>query len=146
MIQITIPPRKLYPKLIELWEASVRATHYFLEEEDIIYFRKKILDEYFYLVDLYIATDEDKKVLGFIGLSANKIEMLFIDPDFRNRGIGKLLVDFAKITHQADRVDVNEQNYEAIKFYQNLGYQIVNRSLQDRDGKPFPILEMQLIK
>ncbi|HSJ67746.1 MAG TPA: GNAT family N-acetyltransferase [Anditalea sp.] len=145
MIKITTPPRTLYPQLINLWEASVRATHDFLDEEDILYFRQRILDEYFDLVDLYIATDEHEKLLGFLGLSPNKIEMLFIDPIFRNKGVGKQLAQYAIKQHQATSVDVNEQNPEAVGFYQKLGFKIVNRQPIDAEGKPFPILVMQFI-
>ena len=144
MIEISKPPRMLYHRLIALWEASVRATHDFLEEEDILYFRKKILEEYFDKVDLYIASDENATLLGFLGLSSNKIEMLFIDPEYRTGGIGKLLVEYAKKNHHVTLVDVNEQNVNALGFYLHLGFKIINRNPHDGEGRPFPILEMQL--
>ena len=35
-----------YPLVVDLWEASVRATHHFLPESDIQYFKPLILNEY----------------------------------------------------------------------------------------------------
>ena len=144
MIKISKPSKKHYLQLISIWEAAVRTTHNFLEEDDILYYRKRILEEYFDLVDLYIATDELERILGFLGLSSNRIEMLFIDPLFRNKGVGKLLVNYAINQHLATNVDVNEQNPLAVGFYHKLGFQVINRKPFDSEGKPFPILEMQL--
>jgi len=54
--------------LVRIWENSVRATHSFLLESDIIFFKSKILNEYLYLVSLYIYKDEFENILGFIGI------------------------------------------------------------------------------
>lgn len=145
MINISKANSKIYPQLIELWEASVRASHDFLEEEDIVYYKKRILEEYFDLVDLYIAIRVDQQLMGFLGISENKIEMLFINPVYRKKGVGRLLVDYAINQHKIKQVDVNEQNGEAVGFYLNLGFQVIGRKPYDGEGRPFPILEMQLI-
>jgi len=144
MIQISTPSAAQYSQLIALWEASVRATHDFLEEKDIVYYKKRILEEYFDMVELYIATDKNEKLLGFLGLSPNKIEMLFIDPYIRKMGIGRLLVEYAITNHNVSLVDVNEQNQQAVGFYQVMGFRIVDRKPLDGEGKPFPILVMRL--
>ena len=67
-----------YKILTEIWEDSVRATHTFLEESHINFFRPKILNEYLYAVKLYVYKDEFGNILGFIGIDENKVEMLFI--------------------------------------------------------------------
>lgn len=144
MINISKPTRTLYPQLIVLWEASVRASHDFLEEEDIAYYRERILNKYFDLVELYMATDKDEKLLGFLGLLPTKIEMLFIDPLMRKMGIGSLLVDYAITYHNVSQVDVNEQNLQAVGFYQKMGFRVIKRNPWDGEGKPYPILVMQL--
>lgn len=70
--------------------------------------------------------------------------MLFIRPDARGKGLGKRLIDFAKKEHDAYMVDVNEQNEQAVGFYQKLGFVTIERSEIDGAGKPFPILTMAL--
>ncbi len=42
------------------------------------------------------------------------------------------------------RVDVNEQNEQALGFYQHLGFSVIGRSPLDGQGKPYPLLHMEL--
>lgn len=135
--------RKDYEKLIAVWESSVRATHHFLSENDIMTYRSLILTEYFDQVRLYAAKFEEE-VMGFIGINKKSIQMLFIHPDARGKGLGKTLIDFAKDEHDVNTVDVNEQNKQAVGFYEKLGFVTYERSEQDGAGKPFPILSMAL--
>ncbi|QXU42307.1 GNAT family N-acetyltransferase [Pedobacter sp. D749] len=137
--------RKDYEKLIAVWESSVRATHHFLSENDIMTYRSLILTEYFDQVRLYAAKFEEE-VMGFIGINKKSIQMLFIHPDARGKGFGKTLIDFAKDEHDVNTVDVNEQNKQAVGFYEKLGFVTFERSEQDGAGKPFPILSMALQK
>src|SRR5262245_60513936 len=80
-----------YQEIVDVWEASVRATHHFLKEEDIQYFKPLILNEYLQAVNLYCTRNERGHIIGFLGTVNDKIEMLFIDPTSRGKGIGKLL-------------------------------------------------------
>ncbi|WP_299991539.1 GNAT family N-acetyltransferase [uncultured Pontibacter sp.] len=132
-----------YLELTDLWEASVRATHHFLQEEDIRYFRPLILNQYLQAVELACARDVQNRIIGFIGIAAGKIEMLFLHPDYRGKGIGKMLVQYAVEECNAKQVDVNEQNIQAVTFYQHMGFHIIGRTEQDSMGKPYPILHME---
>ena len=38
----------------------------------------------------------------------------------------------------------NEQNEQAFRFYRNRGFEVISRDETDAQGKPFPILHMQL--
>ena len=69
-----------YGQLIEVWEASVRATHHFLPEADIQYFKPLILDKYFDAVELS-CVKENGKIIAFMGVEADMCHMLFIHPD-----------------------------------------------------------------
>ncbi|WP_256005276.1 GNAT family N-acetyltransferase [Pedobacter deserti] len=137
--------RSDYTELIELWEASVRATHHFLTEADIQFYRPLILNEYFDQVALFGVSDQEG-VSGFIGVESNHIQMLFIHPGVRERGIGRALVSYAIDALNATQVDVNEQNEQAVGFYEHLGFRQVARADHDAAGKPYPILSMQLEK
>ena len=131
--------------IIAVWEASVRATHHFLSEEDIQFFKPLILHEYLGAVDLYCAADASGFLHGFLGVSGTAIEMLFLHPDSRGNGIGKRLLQFAMQSLGATKVDVNEQNPAARGFYEHMGFAVVRRSPTDGMGKPFPILHMERI-
>lgn len=133
-----------YLTLIEIWEASVRATHDFLPESDIQELKPLILEQYFDAVDLTCAINQSRNILGFCGVHDGNIEMLFIAPEERGNGIGSFLTRYA-IDHQAaHKVDVNEQNPQALGFYQRLGFKVTGRSATDGQGKPYPILHMSL--
>lgn len=45
---------------------------------------------------------------------------------------------------QVKKVDVNEQNNEAVGFYLHLGFHQTGRSELDSMGKPFPLLNLEL--
>ncbi|WP_254412139.1 GNAT family N-acetyltransferase [Dyadobacter diqingensis] len=141
---IDSPSREDYFQITELWEASVRASHDFLGEADIQFFKPLILHEYLDAVDLYCVRDEQDKITGFIGLAEDKVEMLFVHPYSFGKGIGKFLLQFAISEKGVTRVDVNEQNPKAVDFYRHMGFDVTDRSETDGLGKPFPILAMKL--
>ena len=133
-----------YRELVSVWEASVKATHDFLTQEDIDFFRPLILNEYLHAVELACTKDAAGNIQGFIGTAANKVEMLFIHPGARGKGIGKFLLGYAIREKGINAVDVNEQNTQAVGFYLHTGFKVVSRSATDAMGKPFPILSMEL--
>jgi len=72
--KIETAAKKDFPKLVEVWEASVRATHDFLTEKDIQYFKPLILNDYLKMVDLSCIGDESKQIGGFSGIADQKME------------------------------------------------------------------------
>ena len=133
-----------FPEIGEVWEASVRATHDFLTEADIAFLRPLILNEYLAAVELRCVRDADGRLLGFIGVAGENVEMLFLAPQSRGRGLGRALMRVAVDELGARRVDVNEQNPAALGFYEHLGFKVVGRSPVDGQGKPFPLLHLEL--
>lgn len=133
-----------YPELSELWEASVRSTHHFLSEEDILYYKPLVRDVYFPAVQIYIIRNNKNSIAGFVGLSNEMIEMLFVHPSEQGKGYGKALLNFAINEKGLHKVDVNEQNESAFRFYLNQGFDVIGRDETDAQGKPFPILHLQL--
>jgi putative acetyltransferase len=145
MYKLDTPKKTEYATLLEIWESSVRATHHFLEEEDIHYFKKIIREkEVFSHVELSCVRDRENNMLGFMGVSGENLEMIFIDAPFIGKGIGKILLLHAIENLKIRKVDVNEQNEAALKFYEHFGFKIISRSELDGTGKPYPILHMQL--
>lgn len=136
--------KKDYPVLIKVWEASVRATHDFLAEEDLVALKPLILDHYFDAVTLTCVRNNNGEITGFCGIHEGNIEMLFISPVARGTGIGALLTTHAIKSLGVNRVDVNEQNEQALGFYRHMGFVVIGRSPLDGQGKPYPLLHMQL--
>lgn len=133
-----------YERVMEVWEGTVRATHHFLKEKDILVYKELIFNKYLDLVDLYGFTDESGVLYGFIGISGDALQMLFVDAKMRGKGIGKKLMDYALQEKRVRTVDVNEQNEQALGFYKHVGFVITGRSERDDAGKPYPILSMKL--
>jgi putative acetyltransferase len=134
-----------YPELLDVWENSVRATHDFITEDDIAFFKPIIIEQAFPNVTLKCIKSEHKTILGFVGVHNCKIEMLFILDAARGKGVGKALLNYAIEQLAANKVDVNEQNPLAVGFYQHMGFKVASRSPLDDMGKPFPILHMELV-
>jgi putative acetyltransferase len=131
------------PRIFEVWEASVRATHHFLSETDIQFLIPLVKQELAHFSPLYCLRDSGGEVYAFMGVANAKIEMLFVHPSKRGIGAGRALVEYAIDALNANLVDVNEQNEQAVVFYQFLGFRLINRSPLDPSGKPFPILHME---
>lgn len=132
-----------HQELLNVWEASVRATHHFLTEADIQAYKKLIFNDFFDALNLF-CTKENNRITAFMGLDGELLQMLFIHPAFRGKGIGKLLVEYAIGRHAVTKVDVNEQNTQALGFYNHMGFQIYERFEHDSAYKPYPVLAMSL--
>lgn len=143
-MQIEHTDKSDYSELIQVWEASVRATHDFLKEKNIALLRPLILEQYFDAVELRCVKDNQDKILGFCGVADDKLEMLFVAPESRGQGIGSALCRYAIEELHITTVDVNEQNTQAIGFYEHIGFHVTGRSPVDGQGKPFPLLHMKL--
>lgn len=131
-----------YPRLIEIWESAVLNTHDFLKEEDFLYYKKQ-LPVYFQHVNL-LGFEQEGILVGFMGVAEANLEMLFVDHDYRGTGIGKKLISYAIADLHVTKVDVNEQNTQAVNFYKHIGFNVLRRSALDGEGKAYPVLHMQL--
>lgn len=133
-----------FPTILAVWEASVRATHHFVSEADIQFFKRLVRDTALAAVTLRCARDAAGAIVGFLGVAETKIEMLFIAPGHFGQGIGKALLGHAIDELGTTEVDVNEQNSQALGFYRHHGFETVGRSPLDGTGKPYPLLHMRL--
>ena len=131
--------------LLDIWLRSVRATHTFLSEEDIQFFQPLVRDHALAELELWVLESEVGQVMGFMGLAGNKLEALFLAPEYFRRGGGRRLVAHAHQLKGPLEVDVNEQNPQAVRFYEQLGFVVQGRSELDSTGRPFPLLHMQQV-
>ncbi|CFY07375.1 Acyl-CoA N-acyltransferase [Syntrophomonas zehnderi OL-4] len=129
--------------LTNLWKVSISASHFFLTDEDINklipFVRNGIRD-----IETLIVAEENDLIIGFMGIDGKKLEMLFIEPSYFGKGLGKQLVALALNEYKINYVDVNEQNLRAVGFYQRLGFEVFERTELDEQGNPFPILKMKI--
>jgi putative acetyltransferase len=129
--------------LVDIWLRSVRASHAFLTEDDIQSLLPLVRDAALDELELWTLCEDGGAPIGFLGLSGASVEALFIAPEWMRRGGGRMLLDHARRLKGALVVDVNEQNPEALRFYEACGFEVVGRSEVDRDGRPFPLLHLR---
>ncbi|NMZ51339.1 GNAT family N-acetyltransferase [Pseudomonas poae] len=133
-----------YVELTRIWEDSVRATHDFLPDSYIVLLKNLVLTRYLDAVMLVCTRDTRQRITGFAGVAAGKVEMLFIDPQHRGQGLGRQLLRYAIEHLNAQALDVNEQNPEALGFYLKQGFEVVGRTAHDGLGQPYPLLHLRL--
>jgi putative acetyltransferase len=130
-------------QMIAIWEKSVRATHHFVNSEEVDRLKELVKQIDFNSFSVYCLISENK-VLGFLGVENHVVESLFLDPDYIGQKLGTKLMNFAINELKADKVNVNEQNSEAIRFYSKFGFVTYERTEKDDYGNDYPILKMKL--
>ena len=90
--------------------------------------------------------NDENNPIAFIGIEGRRIVMLFVDANHRGQGIGKQLVDYSIKHYDVNEVTVNEQNPQAIGFYEHIDFCTYKRTELDEEGSPYPLLYMRLVK
>ena len=68
--------------------------------------------------ELYVHEGEDtQQIDGFIGLTENHIEGIFVAKAARSKGIGKALLDYVKSRKPCLTLSVYQKNQRALAFY-----------------------------
>ena len=134
----------LIGQLTHVWEQSVKATHLFLSEPEIEEIKKYVPQALQASPNLVIAVNEDGTPVGFMGVENRKLEMLFLSPEARGKGLGKQFIRYGVEALAVQEVTVNEQNPMAIGFYEHMGFRVYKRTDVDEQGMPYPLLYMRL--
>ena len=133
---------KLVTELVDVWERSVKATHLFLSEAEIAQIKTYVPQALGGVAHLMVGELNGKPV-AFMGIEGNKIEMLFIAPEERGKGLGRQLAEYAFANFNVTEVCVNEQNPQAHGFYERMGFKVYKRTPLDEQGQPYPLLYMR---
>ena len=142
-IEIVKYSDKYKEQMIDVWEKSVLATHDFLKQSDFLAIKEIVKTIDFNAFDVYCLVHNDE-VAGFLGVAAQKVEMLFLSPKYFGKRLGRKLLAFAIDELKADKVDVNEQNTNAVEFYRKFGFKTYERTDKDDQGRYYPLLRMIL--
>lgn len=128
-------------EFLRVWEDSVRATHLFLSDDEVKRIKKYVpyaLENVEHLI-----AAEAENLVAFMGIQNKRLEMLFVSPEERGKGIGKQLLQYGFRTYGIREVTVNEQNQQAVGFYEYMGFETYKRSDLDEQGGPYPLLYMK---
>lgn len=129
--------------LLEIWEDSVRATHNFLSDEEVDQIKEYVPMALKNVEHLLIAEDDSGIPVGFMGVENSRLEMLFLSPAERGKGLGRQLLQYGITNYAVGELTVNEQNPQAVGFYEHFGFQTYKRTEYDEEGNPYPLLYMK---
>lgn len=141
MLKIRVSQPSEAPEIIKIWKNAVDATHDFLTAHDRQEIEKDVVS-FFSATPVWVAANQQDHPLGFMFLHDGHLEALFVDASARGLGVGKQLIAHALALHPDLSVDVNEQNHQAIGFYQHMGFNVSGRSELDGQGRPYPLLHL----
>lgn len=130
-------------RLVNLWERSVRHTHLFLSEQEIEAIKSYVPQGLEAVSHLIVAEREENHPVAFMGITGETLEMLFLSPEERGKGLGKRLLQYGIAHHSIQTLAVNEQNPQARGFYERMGFQVERRTVCDEQGNPYPLLYMR---
>jgi ribosomal protein S18 acetylase RimI-like enzyme len=89
-----------------------------------------------------LAVDEDDRPIAFMLVESGHMEALFVDPVHQGKGVGAALVRHGLALHPAMTTDVNEQNAQAVRFYERMGFHRIGRSSRDGQGRAYPLIHL----
>ena len=133
----------LLEKLVSIWEESVRATHLFLTGTEIERIREHVPEALAAVQHLVVAENRVGEPIGFMGVERERLEMLFLSPQQRGKGMGRQLLERGFRDYGLREVTVNEQNPRAAGFYRHFGFEEYKRTACDEQGGPYPLLYMR---
>ena len=86
--------------------------------------------------EIYVYEDDDtNQIDGFIGLTDNYIEGIFVREALQSKGIGKQLLNYAKDIKSSLKLSVYQKNTRAIAFYQREQFVICSGNIDDRTNE-----------
>ncbi len=129
--------------LSDIWEASVRTTHHFLSDAEVTRIKGYLPQALREVAHLIVAKDAAGAPVAFMGIEKDRLEMLFLSPKERGKGLGRRLVEYGIRNYNIREVTVNEQNPQAIGFYRRMGFETYKRTDRDEEGNPYPLLYMK---
>lgn len=129
-------------RIIAIWAAAVDATHDFLTPEDRASIGREV-EAFLPTAPVVLAVDDRDRPLGFMLITNGHMEALFIDPEYRGAGLGAMMIDYALAIHPVLTIDVNEQNAQALGFYEHMGFERIGWSATDGQGRAYPLIHLR---
>ena len=120
-------------RVADIWLKTNLKAHFFIPEQYWISnyeFVKEMLPQ----AEVYVYED-DKMIQGFIGVSDEYIEGIFVSDEMQSCGIGKMLLDYIKDKKDRLQLKVYQKNVRAMSFYQREGFTIQSESMDEFTGE-----------
>ena len=145
LYEVTQREPQLIHQFTAIWEDSVRATHLFLSEAKIQKIKAYVPQALTGVSHLLVAERAQGQPVAFMGIEGPRLEMLFLSPAERGAGLGRQLLEYGIRHYHLQELTVNEQNPQAVGFYQHMGFETYRRTDCDEQGGPYPLLYMKRV-
>lgn len=128
-------------KVAEIWLDTNIKTHYFISAQ---YWKSnfELVKEFLLQATVYVYEDK-QEIQGFIGLSNEYIEGIFVSAEMQSQGIGKILLNYVKGKRNKLILNVYQKNTRAISFYQREGFEIQYSGLDEATGEKDYVMAWQ---
>ena len=128
-------------KVAETWLDTNIKTHYFISAQ---YWKSnfELVKELLLQATVYVYEDK-QEIQGFIGLSNEYIEGIFVSAEMQSQGIGKILLNYVKGKRNKLILNVYQKNTRAISFYQREGFEIQYSGLDEATGEKDYVMAWQ---
>lgn len=128
-------------KVAEIWLDTNIKTHYFISAQ---YWKSnfELVKELLLQATVYVYEDK-QEIQGFIGLSNEYIEGIFVSAEMQSQGIGKILLNYVKGKRNKLILNVYQKNTRAISFYQREGFEIQYSGLDEAAGEKDYVMAWQ---
>ena len=128
-------------KVEEIWLDTNIKTHYFISAQ---YWKSnfELVKELLLQATVYVYEDK-QEIQGFIGLSNEYIEGIFVSAEMQSQGIGKILLNYVKGKRNKLILNVYQKNTRAISFYQREGFEIQYSGLDEATGEKDYVMAWQ---
>ena len=120
-------------RVADIWLKTNLKAHFFIPEQYWISnyeFVKEMLPQ----AEVYVYED-NKIIQGFIGVSDEYIEGIFVSDEMQSCGIGKMLLDYIKDKKDKLQLKVYQKNVRAMSFYQREGFTIQSEEMDEFTGE-----------
>lgn len=120
-------------RVMALWLDTNLKTHDFVPAE---YWRSNFepVKEMLPQAEVYVY-ESAGEIQGFVGLSGEYIEGIFVVDEMQSQGIGRRLLDHMKATKDTLYLSVYQKNTRAIRFYHREGFVIQREGLDESTGE-----------
>lgn len=128
-------------KVAEIWLDTNIKTHYFISAQ---YWKSnfELVKELLLQATVYVYEDK-QEIQGFIGLSNEYIEGIFVSAEMQSQGISKILLNYVKGKRNKLILNVYQKNTRAISFYQREGFEIQYSGLDEATGEKDYVMAWQ---
>ena len=117
----------------DIWLDTNIKAHYFIPAQ---YWKRNfgLVKELLLQATVYVYEDK-QEIQGFVGLSDEYIEGVFVSAEMQSQGIGKILLNYVKEKRNTLFLNVYQKNTRAISFYQREGFEIQCNGIDEATGE-----------